>query len=94
MQRDTTVETLPLGKDAANAALDRARESLGGIILGKRGQIALAVAGPDHLVQRAERAFLPVTAARDRQRQRQLGRVVAVHRQAVEHRLLGRGGKP
>jgi MoxR-like ATPase len=44
MQRRSTLETLPMGKDAARAALDRARETLGTIILGKDGQIALALA--------------------------------------------------
>jgi MoxR-like ATPase len=49
MQRDTAmkseapVETLPLGKDAEKAVLDRARKALGGIILGKDQQIALAL---------------------------------------------------
>jgi len=43
MQRRSTLETLPMGKDAARAALDKARETLGTIILGKDGQIALAL---------------------------------------------------
>ena len=43
MQRRSTLETLPIGKDAARAALDQARETLGTIILGKDGQIALAL---------------------------------------------------
>ncbi|MDH3612152.1 MAG: AAA family ATPase [Gammaproteobacteria bacterium] len=44
MQRRTTLETLPVGKDAARAALDQARKALGTIILGKDSQIALALA--------------------------------------------------
>jgi len=44
MQRRSTLETLPMGKDAARAALDQSRETLGTIILGKDGQIALALA--------------------------------------------------
>ncbi|MDH3336557.1 MAG: AAA family ATPase [Gammaproteobacteria bacterium] len=44
MQRRSTLETLPIGKDATRAALDKARETLGTIILGKDGQIALALA--------------------------------------------------
>jgi len=44
MQGGTTLETLPLGKEGYRAALDRARAALGGIILGKDGQIALALA--------------------------------------------------
>ena len=43
MQRGTTLESLPVSKDAGRAALDRARETLGTIILGKDGQIALAL---------------------------------------------------
>ncbi len=43
MQRGTTIESLPVGKDAARATLDRARETLGSIILGKDDQIALAL---------------------------------------------------
>lgn len=43
MQRGTTIESLPLGKDAEKATLDRARKALGSIILGKDGQIALAL---------------------------------------------------
>ncbi|MDX1499343.1 MAG: AAA family ATPase, partial [Woeseiaceae bacterium] len=44
MQRGTTIEPLPVGKDAARAALDRARATLGSIILGKDDEIALALA--------------------------------------------------
>jgi len=44
MQSGSTLEQLPTGKDAERAALDRARKTLGGIILGKDGQIALALA--------------------------------------------------
>ena len=44
MQGGTTLETLPLGKDAYRAALDRSRRALGSIILGKDGQISLALA--------------------------------------------------
>lgn len=43
MQGGNTIETLPLKKDADRVALDRAREVLGGIILGKERQIGLAV---------------------------------------------------
>ena len=43
MQRRSTLETLPIGKDAARSALDQARETLGTIILGKDGEIALAL---------------------------------------------------
>ncbi len=43
MQRRSTLETLPVGKDAARAALDQAREALGTIILGKDSQIGLAL---------------------------------------------------
>ena len=43
MQRRSTLETLPVGKDAARAALDQARETLGTIILGKDGEIGLAL---------------------------------------------------
>ncbi|MDH3533872.1 MAG: AAA family ATPase [Gammaproteobacteria bacterium] len=43
MQSGTTLETLPLGKEGYRAALERARAALGGIILGKDGQIALAL---------------------------------------------------
>ena len=44
MQRESTLETLPIGQDAARSALDQARETLGTIILGKDSQIALALA--------------------------------------------------
>ena len=44
MQGGTTLETLPLGKEGYRAALDRSREVLGTIILGKDGQISLALA--------------------------------------------------
>ena len=44
MQRRSTLETLPMGKIAARAALDQARETLSTIILGKDSQIALALA--------------------------------------------------
>ncbi len=43
MQR-STLEQLPLGADAQRAAVDKARQSLGGIILGKDREIALALA--------------------------------------------------
>ncbi len=44
MQSGSTLEQLPLGKDAEKATLDRAREAMGRIILGKDSQIALALA--------------------------------------------------
>ena len=44
MQGGTTIETLPLGKEGYRAALDRSRAALGSIILGKDGQISLALA--------------------------------------------------
>jgi MoxR-like ATPase len=44
MQSGSTLETLPIGKDSDRAALDRARTTLGTIILGKDKQIALALA--------------------------------------------------
>jgi MoxR-like ATPase len=44
MQRGSTLEQLPLGADAQRAAVDKARQSLGGIILGKDREIALALA--------------------------------------------------
>ena len=53
MQRRSTLETLPIGKDTDRAALDRARKALGTIVLGKDGQIALALAcllGRGHLL--------------------------------------------
>jgi MoxR-like ATPase len=43
MQGGNTIETLPLNKDANRVALDRARKALGGSILGKDAQIALAL---------------------------------------------------
>ena len=43
MQR-STLETLPLGGDAQHAAVDKARKSLGGIVLGKDSEISLALA--------------------------------------------------
>jgi len=43
MQQGTTIESLPLGEDAEKDALERARKALGSIILGKDGQIALAL---------------------------------------------------
>ena len=43
MQSGNTLEKLPIGKDQDRAALDRAREALGKIILGKDDQIALAL---------------------------------------------------
>ncbi len=44
MQRSSTLETVPTGRDAQRAAIDRARRSLGTIILGKDEQISLALA--------------------------------------------------
>ena len=44
MQRSSTLETLPLGADTQRAAVDNARQSLGGIILGKNAEISLALA--------------------------------------------------
>ena len=44
MQRSTTLETLPAGRNAQRAVIDKARQSLGTIILGKDEQISLAVA--------------------------------------------------
>jgi len=44
MQRSTTLETLPAGRNAQRAVVDKARQSLGTIILGKDEQISLAVA--------------------------------------------------
>lgn len=44
MQRGSTLEQLPLGADGRKAAIDRARKSLGGIILGKDSEISLALA--------------------------------------------------
>ena len=44
MQRSSTVESMPAGPDAQRAVIDRARQSLGTIILGKNRQISLALA--------------------------------------------------
>jgi MoxR-like ATPase len=44
MQRSTSLETLPAGRNAQRAVIDKARQSLGTIILGKNEQISLAVA--------------------------------------------------
>jgi MoxR-like ATPase len=44
MQRSSTVETMPAGRDAQRAVIDRAREALETIILGKQQQISLALA--------------------------------------------------
>ena len=44
MQSGSKLEQLPLSKDAERAALERAQQVLGNIILGKDGQIALALA--------------------------------------------------
>ena len=44
MQRPSTVETMPAGRDAQRAVIDRARKSLETIILGKQKQISLALA--------------------------------------------------
>lgn len=43
MQQSSTLEAVPAGTDADRAALDKARASLGRIILGKDDQIALAL---------------------------------------------------
>jgi MoxR-like ATPase len=43
MQSGSKLEKLPIGKDADRSALDRSRKALGQIILGKDGQIALAL---------------------------------------------------
>jgi len=43
MQSGSTLEELPIGKDLDRAALDRARKTLGTIILGKDSQIGLAL---------------------------------------------------
>jgi len=43
MQSGSTLEKLPISKDSDRAALDRARKTLGTIILGKDSQIALAL---------------------------------------------------
>ena len=44
MQQGSTLEKLPLGGDKERAALDVARQSLNGIILGKKPEISLALA--------------------------------------------------
>jgi MoxR-like ATPase len=44
MRSGRSLEQLPLSKDAARGALERAQQALGNIILGKDGQIALALA--------------------------------------------------
>jgi len=44
MQRGSTVESLPGGKHAQRAVIERSREALGRIILGKDEQIALSLA--------------------------------------------------
>ncbi|MDJ0700643.1 MAG: AAA family ATPase [Woeseiaceae bacterium] len=44
MQRGSTLESLPATKDANREALEQARQALNGIILGKDGQIRLALA--------------------------------------------------
>jgi MoxR-like ATPase len=44
MQRSSTVETIPASRDAQRAVIDRARQSLETIILGKQQQISLALA--------------------------------------------------
>jgi MoxR-like ATPase len=44
MQRSTTLESLPTGRNAQHAIVERARDVLGTIILGKQEQISLAIA--------------------------------------------------
>jgi len=44
MQRGSTLEQLPLGADAQRAAVDKAQQALGSIILGKDQKISLALA--------------------------------------------------
>ena len=44
MQRGSTLEQLPLGADAQRAAVEKAQQALGSIILGKDQEIALALA--------------------------------------------------
>ena len=44
MQRGNTLPQLPLGADSDRAALEAAQSALGQIILGKDGQIELALA--------------------------------------------------
>jgi MoxR-like ATPase len=53
MQRENSIESLPLGSDGLHAAVDDARESLNRIILGKDSKITLALAcllGRGHLL--------------------------------------------
>jgi len=53
MQRGSTLESLPIGVDGLHTAVDRAREALNRIILGKDNEIALALAclfGRGHLL--------------------------------------------
>lgn len=53
MQRGSTLESLPVGKESLRAAIDQARTSLNSIILGKDEKIALALAcllGRGHLL--------------------------------------------
>ncbi len=44
MQRSTTLESLPTGRSAQREVIERARQALGTIILGKDEQISLAIA--------------------------------------------------
>lgn len=44
MQRGSTLERIPVGAEGERAALTRARDSLGTIILGKRDEISMALA--------------------------------------------------
>ena len=44
MQRGSTLEQLPLGADALRAAVEKAQQALGSIILGKDREISLALA--------------------------------------------------
>ncbi len=44
MQRGSTLEQLPLGADALRAAVEKAQQALGSIILGKDQEISLALA--------------------------------------------------
>ena len=44
MQRGSTLEQLPLGADAQRAAVEKAQQALGSIILGKDQEISLALA--------------------------------------------------
>jgi MoxR-like ATPase len=44
MQQGSTLEKLPLGDDKQRAAIDAARQSLNGIILGKKPEVSLALA--------------------------------------------------